>query len=125
MLDLDALAYLSIANQLARLIYPQVILIAEDVSGFPGLCRPIEEGGIGFGFRLAMAVPDMWIKLLKEKKDEDWKVGDIAFQLTNRRYKEPCISYAESHDQALVGDKTISMWLFDAEIYTHMSVFNE
>lgn len=61
-----------------------------------------------------MAVPDMWIKLLKEKKDEDWKVGDIAFQLTNRRYKEPCIAYAESHDQALVGDKTISMWLFDA-----------
>lgn len=72
-----------------------------------------------------MAVPDMWIKLLKEKKDEDWKVGDIAFQLTNRRYKEPCIAYAESHDQALVGDKTISMWLFDAQIYTNMSVFNQ
>jgi 1,4-alpha-glucan branching enzyme len=73
---------------------------------------------------MAMAVPDMWIKLLKEQKDENWKVGDIAFQLTNRRYKEPCISYAESHDQALVGDKTISMWLFDSEIYTNMSVFN-
>lgn len=69
MLDIDALAYLSIANMLAKLIYPQVILIAEDVSGFPGLCRPIEEGGIGFGFRLAMAVPDMWIKLLKGEKD--------------------------------------------------------
>jgi 1,4-alpha-glucan branching enzyme len=69
MLDIDALAYLAIANQLARTIYPQVILIAEDVSGFPGLCRSIEEGGIGFGFRLAMAVPDMWIKLLKEQKD--------------------------------------------------------
>lgn len=68
-LDINALAYLSIANQLAKVIYPQVILIAEDVSGFPGLCRPIEEGGIGFGFRMAMAVPDMWIKLLKEHKD--------------------------------------------------------
>jgi 1,4-alpha-glucan branching enzyme len=66
-------------------VYPEVILIAEDVSGFPGLCRPVEEGGIGFGFRLAMAVPDMWIKLLKEVRDEDWKVGEIAYQLTNRR----------------------------------------
>jgi 1,4-alpha-glucan branching enzyme len=74
------------ANNLAHLLYPQVILIAEDVSGFPGLCRPVVEGGIGFGFRLAMAVPDMWIKMLKEVRDEDWKVGDIAFQMTNRRY---------------------------------------
>lgn len=113
------------ANQLAKQIYPEVILIAEDVSGFPGLCRPVEEGGLGFGFRLAMAVPDMWIKLLKEVRDQDWKVGEIAYQLTNRRGGEECIAYAESHDQALVGDKTISMWLFDAQIYTQMSVFSE
>jgi 1,4-alpha-glucan branching enzyme len=70
---------------LARQINPGVILIAEDVSGFPGLCRPIEEGGIGFGFRLAMAIPDMWIKLLKEARDEDWNISDIAFKLTNNR----------------------------------------
>ena len=74
------------ANSLAKKIDPNVILIAEDVSGFPGLYRPSEEGGIGYGYRLAMAVPDMWIKLLKEVKDEDWLVGDIAFKLTNQRH---------------------------------------
>jgi 1,4-alpha-glucan branching enzyme len=102
------------ANMVAYEVYDKAILIAEDVSGFPGLCRPISDGGIGFGFRLAMAIPDMWIKLLKESKDEDWNISDIAFKLTNTRYGEHCIGYAESHDQALVGDKTISMWLFDA-----------
>lgn len=71
-----------------------------------------------------MAIPDMWIKILKEVKDEDWDIELLVHQLTNRRWKEKCISYAESHDQALVGDKTLSMWLFDKEIYTNMSVFN-
>ena len=120
-LDVDALAYLVLATTLAKTLVEDVILIAEDVSGFPGLCRPADEGGIGFNYRLAMALPDMWIKLLKEKRDEDWKVGEISYQLTNRRANERCITYAESHDQALVGDKTISMWLFDAEIYSGMS----
>lgn len=53
------------ANLLATNIDPNAILIAEDVSGFPALCRSIKDGGIGFNFRLAMALPDMWIKLLK------------------------------------------------------------
>ena len=112
----------------------------------PTLCRPISEGGAGFDYRLAMAIPDVWIKvcmtyfkgqliecilltyrfqLLKEKKDEDWQVDDIVWTLTNRRWSEKCIAYAESHDQALVGDKSIAHWLFDAQIYTHMSVFSE
>lgn len=84
-LDLDALCYLSLANQLAKQIDNNVILIAEDVSGFPGLCRPLEEGGVGFGYRLAMAIPDMWIKLIKQCRDEDWNVADIAYKLTNSR----------------------------------------
>lgn len=88
----------------------------------PTLCRRVDEGGIGFDYRLSMYIPDMWIKLLKEKKDEEWGMGNIAFNLTNRRFKEKCISYSESHDQAIVGDKTISMWLFDKEIYTGMSI---
>ena len=113
-LDEDALVYLMIANLLAQNIYPQVILIAEDVSGFPALCRKLEDGGIGFTHRLAMAIPDLWIKYLKEVRDEDWDIEKIAYELTNRRFNENCISYAESHDQALVGDKTLSMWLFDA-----------
>lgn len=85
-LDLDALAYLTMANMIAYEVNDKSILIGEDVSGFPGLCRPISEGGIGFGFRLAMAIPDMWIKLLKEVRDEDWNISDIAFKLTNTRY---------------------------------------
>ena len=80
------------------------------------------KGGGGFDYRLAMAIPDMWIKLLKEQKDEDWNIGNIVHTLSNRRWMEPCISYAESHDQALVGDKTLAFWMMDKEMYTGMSV---
>jgi 1,4-alpha-glucan branching enzyme len=96
-----------------------------DVSGMPTLCRPISEGGIGFDYRLAMAIPDMWIKILKEKRDEDWDMGNIVHTLTNRRYMEKAIAYCESHDQALVGDKTIAFWLMDKEMYTNMSDLTE
>merc|ERR1719244_761098 len=121
--DTEALVYLMLANELVQRLLPeQGITIAEDVSGMPALCRPIREGGTGFDYRLAMAVPDMWIKYLKEKKDEDWNIGHIVHTLTNRRYKESCISYAESHDQALVGDKTLAFWMMDKEMYTGMSL---
>ncbi|KAG0202320.1 alpha-1,4-glucan branching enzyme [Mortierella sp. GBA30] len=123
--DLEAIVYLMIANDMLHKIYPSCITIAEDVSGMPTLCRPVSEGGIGFDYRLSMAIPDMWIKLLKEKADDEWDMGNIVFTLTNRRYKEPSIAYCESHDQALVGDKTIAFWLMDKEMYTHMSVLTE
>jgi len=98
------------------------ILIAEDVSGRPGLCRPVREGGVGFHARLGMAAPDFWIKLLKEVPDEHWGMMDMVKALCNRRYTETTVGYTESHDQALVGDKTQSMWLFGIEIYTGMSL---
>ncbi|KAF9373256.1 alpha-1,4-glucan branching enzyme, partial [Podila verticillata] len=123
--DIEAVVYLMIANDMLHELYPESITIAEDVSGMPTLCRPVSEGGIGFDYRLSMAIPDMWIKLLKEKADDEWDMGNIAFTLTNRRYKEPSIAYCESHDQALVGDKTIAFWLMDKEMYTHMSVLTE
>lgn len=97
-------------------LYPNAITIAEDVSGMPTLCRPVDEGGVGFDYRLSMAIPDMWIKILKEKQDEDWDMGNIVHTLTNRRHMEPSVSYAESHDQALVGDKTLAFWLMDKEM---------
>lgn len=101
-----------LANQLVHTIFPDAITVAEDVSGMPTLCRTISEGGIGFDFRLNMFIPDMWIKLMKETPDEDWNMGHIAHSMTNRRWKEKTLGYSESHDQAIVGDKTISMWLF-------------
>jgi 1,4-alpha-glucan branching enzyme len=113
--------YLQLAATLVQQVRPGAFAIAEDMSGMPGLCRPVDEGGFGFTHRLAMGLPDYWIKLLKEKKDEDWSVGDIWYTLINRRYGEANIAYAESHDQALVGDKTIAFRLMDAEMYTHMS----
>jgi 1,4-alpha-glucan branching enzyme len=119
--DLDGITYLMLANCLIKQINPDSIVIAEDVSGMPTLCRTIADGGFGFNFRLSMFMPDMWIKMIKEVSDEDWNMGHIAHNLTNRRWKEPVVGYCESHDQAIVGDKTISMWLFDAEIYTGMS----
>ena len=63
----------------------------------------------------------MSLQYLKEKSDDDWDLSFLVHTLTNRRYTEKCIAYAESHDQALVGDKTIAFWLMDKEMYTHMS----
>lgn len=123
--DTDGVVYLMLANELLHSLYPNCITIAEDVSGMPGLCVSLSLGGVGFDYRLAMAVPDMYIKLLKESSDSDWDLGNISFTLTNRRHGEKTIAYAESHDQALVGDKTLMMWLADAEMYTNMSDLTE
>ncbi|KNC52926.1 uncharacterized protein AMSG_12234 [Thecamonas trahens ATCC 50062] len=124
--DTDAVVYLKLANELVHSLAAasggSLVTIAEDVSGMPTLCRPVDEGGVGFDARLAMALPDMWIKLLKEVPDEEWNMGHLVHTLTNRRFNEATIAYAESHDQALVGDKTIAFWLMDADMYTHMSV---
>ena len=122
--DEDALVYLALANQLIHELYPEALTIAEEMSGLPGLASPISEQGIGFDYKLSMGIPDYWIKLLKEIPDEQWHVGDIYYELTNKRAEERTISYAESHDQALVGDKTIFFRLTDKEIYTGMSVFD-
>ncbi|MCK7534028.1 MAG: hypothetical protein MZV63_24905 [Marinilabiliales bacterium] len=64
-------------------------------------------GGIGFDYRLAMGVPDIWIKLVKEIADENWELGYLLHELTQHRPEERVVSYCESHDQALVGDKTL------------------
>lgn len=119
--DPDAITYLQLANQVCHAVNPNAITIAEDVSGMVGTARPVNEGGLGFDFRLAMGIPDYWIKLLKEKKDEDWNLSDIFHTLLNRRYREKHIGYAESHDQALVGDKTIAFQLMDQEMYWNMA----
>ncbi len=118
--DGDAICYLTLANDMIHEFNPHAITIAEEMSGMPGLAMPIEDGGMGFDYRLAMGIPDFWIKYIKEVKDEDWKGGHIFYEMTNRRYDEKTISYAESHDQALVGDKTIIFRLIDAEMYWHM-----
>ncbi|CAH0382025.1 unnamed protein product [Bemisia tabaci] len=123
--DTEALVYLKLANHIIHELYPNATTIAEDVSGMPTLCRPSDEGGIGFDFRLGMAIPDKWIKLLKEVPDDSWDIGNIVHTLTNRRWMENTVAYAESHDQALVGDKTIAFWLMDKEMYTHMSTISE
>mmetsp|Transcript_66966 Transcript_66966/g.160397 ORF Transcript_66966/g.160397 Transcript_66966/m.160397 type:complete len:1446 (+) Transcript_66966:129-4466(+) len=120
--DIESHIYLMLANDLIHRLLPNTaITVAEDVSGMPTLCRPTSDGGFGFDYRLSMAVPDMWIKILKECSDDQWNMGHIAHTLQNRRWKEKCIAYAESHDQAIVGDKTVAFWLMDAEMYTHMS----
>ena len=120
--ELDAIAYLMLANEAVHAVNPTAISIAEDMSGMPGLARPTEEGGLGFDYRLAMGIPDYWIRLLKEKQDEAWYIGEIYGMLCNRRTGEKHIAYTESHDQAIVGDKTLAMQLMDVELYTNMSV---
>ncbi|RWS04362.1 1:4-alpha-glucan-branching enzyme-like protein [Dinothrombium tinctorium] len=119
--DTDSFMYLQLANHVIHQEFLHAITIAEDVSGMPALCRPVSEGGGGFDYRLGMAIPDKWIKLLKEQRDDDWNMGDLVHTLTNRRWMEKTVAYCESHDQALVGDKTVAFWLMDKEMYDFMS----
>jgi 1,4-alpha-glucan branching enzyme len=120
--EFDAVTYLQLANKLAHTINPKAITIAEDVTGMPGLTSAIRDGGIGFNYRLGMGIPDFWISTLKNKRDEDWSVNDIWNVLVNRKPDVNTIAYCESHDQAMVGDKTIAFWLMDKEMYEHMTV---
>jgi len=125
LVDEDALLYLTLCNDMLHSLRDddhRVVTVAEEVSGMTCLCRPVSEGGYGFDYRLGMGIPDKWIELLRGVKDEDWSMGNIVFTLTNRRWMEATIAYAESHDQSLVGDKTIAFWLMDKEMYTNMSV---
>lgn len=117
--DNNAICYLTLANELIHQVYPKAITIAEEVSGMPGLAAKFKDGGYGFDYRLAMNIPDYWIRTIKEKKDEDWKPSSIFWEVKNRRADEKTISYCESHDQALVGDKTIIFRLIDADMYWH------
>lgn len=120
--DTNAITYLTLANLLIHQVNPRAITIAEEMSGMPGLAIPFKDGGIGFDYRMAMGIPDYWIRLLKEKRDEDWHPTSIFWELTNRRADEKTVSYVESHDQALVGDKTVIFRLIDKEMYWHMMV---
>jgi 1,4-alpha-glucan branching enzyme len=119
--DGDAITYLTLANQLIHEVNPRAVTIAEEVSGMPGLAARVEDGGYGFDYRMAMNIPDYWIKTIKEKRDEEWRPSSIWWETTNRRADEKTISYTESHDQALVGDKTIIFRLIDADMYWHMT----
>ena len=120
--DTNAIVYLTLANLLIHEVKKSAITIAEEMSGMPGLALKFEDGGMGFDYRLAMGIPDYWIKMIKEKKDEDWHPTSIFWELTNRRADEKTVSYCESHDQALVGDKTIIFRMIDKEMYWHMEV---
>lgn len=122
-IDEDAVAYLTMANNLIHTVYPQALTIAEDVSGMPGMAYPTPSGGIGFDFRMSMGIADYWGKLVEKSSDEHWGVGDIFFHLTDKRREEQTISYVECHDQAMVGDKTLIFKLIDRNMYDKMSIF--
>ena len=116
----EAITYLQLANELIHQVNPAAITIAEDMSGMPGMCLPIPDGGIGFDYRLAMGLPDMWVRTVKEKKDEFWDIFKMWCEMCMRRPGEGTVAYVESHDQALVGDKTMIFRLADAAMYTDM-----
>ncbi len=124
-IDEDALTYLTLANELIHQLSPDAVTIAEDVSGFPGLGWPLGEGGAGFDYRFAMGIADHWIKLTKDVPDGAWSIGELWHELTNRRRDERTISYAESHDQSLVGDQTLIFRLLGERMYDRMSVTSE
>ena len=118
--DTEAITYLQLANDLIRELKPSALTIAEDMSGMPGMCLPVKYGGLGFDYRLSMGVPDFWVKILKELPDEKWSMFRVWNELTSRRPQEKNIAYCESHDQALVGDKTLMFRLGGKEMYLHM-----
>ena len=117
----DALAYLTLANKLVHDFRPGAVTIAEDVSGMPGMCAPVPDGGVGFDYRIGMAVPDFWIKLLKEVPDEEWNIWEMWHMMVDRLGTVKTVAYCESHDQALVGDKTLAFRLMDKQMYTDMN----
>ena len=121
----EAIAYLTLANRLVHDFRPAAVTIAEDVSGMPGMCIPIADGGIGFDYRLGMAIPDFWIRYLKELPDEEWNIWEMWSVMTDRLPAVKTVAYAESHDQALVGDKTLAFRLMDKEMYFHMDRASE
>ncbi len=118
--DVEAVTYLQLATELIHAINPFAVAIAEDMSGMPGMCLPIRYGGIGFDYRLGMGVPDFWIRMIKSANCSHWNLYEMWHELTTRRPQEKVIGYCESHDQALVGDKTIIFRLADSEMYTGM-----
>ncbi len=120
--DVEAVTYLCLANELVHEVNPHAITVAEDMSGMPGMCLPLADGGIGFDYRLSMGVPDLWVKYLKEIPDEHWHLGTLWWELTTRRPHERVVGYCESHDQALVGDKTVMFRLCDYRMYGGMHV---
>jgi len=119
--DEDAISYFVLANKLIHQIKPEAITIAEEMSGMPGIAASNDWGGFGFDYRMAMGIPDYWIKIIKEKSDEEWDASQIYYELISRRSDEKTINYCESHDQALVGDKTIIFRLLDKEMYFSMN----
>ena len=123
--DEEALCYLTLANKLVHELRPDAVTIAEDVSGMPGMMCPIEDGGVGFDYRLGMAIPDFWIKILKDQSDDEWNIWEMWELLTNRLPGVKTVAYAESHDQAMVGDQTIAFRLMDKEMYTAMDIESE
>ncbi len=123
--DDNAICFLTLANKLIHEVNKHAITIAEEVSGMPGLAAKFEDGGYGFDYRMAMNIPDYWIKIIKEQRDENWKPSSIFWEVKNRRIDEKTISYCESHDQALVGDKTIIFRLVDADMYWHFKKGDE
>lgn len=123
--DDNAICYLTLANCLIHEVNSHAITIAEEVSGMPGLAAKFKDGGYGFDYRMAMNIPDYWIKTIKELPDEEWKPSSIFWEVKNRRSDERTISYCESHDQALVGDKTIIFRLIDADMYWHFKKGDE
>jgi 1,4-alpha-glucan branching enzyme len=119
--DEDAWIYCNLANRVIHEVRPDAITIAEDVSGMPGLAAPLEDDGAGFDYRMAMGVPECWFRLVRDTRDEDWSIGYLWHELTNRRADEQTVNYVESHDQALVGGKTLFFQLVDAAVYDAMS----
>jgi 1,4-alpha-glucan branching enzyme len=118
--NIEAVTYLQLATELAHSVRKHALLISEDMSGMPGMCLPVREGGVGFDYRLAMGVPDFWIQMTQDTPDEAWDIGKMWYELTTRRPQERNVGYCESHDQALVGDKTLMFRLADKEMYWHM-----
>ena len=116
----EAITYLQLANQLIRQVNPMAVTIAEDMSGMPGMCLPIADGGIGFDYRLGMGLPDMWVRTVRDRRDEDWDIFQMWCSMCMRRPGENTVAYVESHDQALVGDKTLIFRMADAAMYTDM-----
>ena len=119
-LNQSGLLYLVLLCKLAHELRPDFILIAEDVSGLPGLARPALLGGVGFDYRLQMGLPDFFESVAKDVMDDGISPSRIWHALVSRRFDERHIGYVESHDQAIVGGQSLIFRLLGPKMYTDM-----